>query len=59
VIGFVTAKEFAKLLEISERQLGRMVDAGQIPQPLPRVQGGKRLWKEKTVHEVMNGGEAA
>ena len=56
--GFVEAKDFAKRLNISIRTFDRMVKAGQIPQPLPRLTGGKRVWYESVVSKTV-GGEAA
>ena len=56
--GFISAKEFADSLGVSAKVFDRMLEAGQIPQPLPRVQGGKRVWLERVVREIV-GGEAA
>jgi len=47
--GFLTARQFAKLLQVSLRTLWRMRSAGTLPQPL-RL-GGVVRWRKRDVDQ--------
>lgn len=47
--GFLTARQFAKILQVSLRTLWRMRSAGTLPQPL-RL-GGVVRWRKRDVDQ--------
>jgi excisionase family DNA binding protein len=49
----ITAKELARMLQVSTRTVWRLLKAGEIPKPI-RI-GGMVRWRLDTVHDWITG----